>query len=74
MTALIIILIAAIIFILMHLIAKKSKPLQYWVVSIAIAFLLASHFFQLEKNSSNLALIIALIIFGNFVRKPRTSI
>jgi chromate transport protein ChrA len=74
MTALIIILIAAIIFVLMHLIAKKSKPLQYWVVSIAIAFLLASHFLQLEMNSSNLALIIALIIFGNFVRKRRTSI
>jgi chromate transport protein ChrA len=74
MTALIIILIAAIIFILMHLIVKKSKPLQYWVVSIAIAFLLASHFFQLEKNNTNLVLIIALFIFGNFVRKPRTSI
>jgi len=74
MTALIIILIAAIIFILMHLIVKKSKPLQYWVVSIAIAFLLASHFFQLEKNNTNLVLIIALFIFGNFFRKPRTSI
>lgn len=74
MTTLIIISVTVLIFILMHLIAKKSKPLQYWVVSIAIAFLLASHFFQLEMNSSNLALIIALIIFGNFVRKPRTSI
>lgn len=74
MTILIIISVTVLIFILMHLIAKKSKPLQYWVVSIAIAFLLASHFLQLEMNSSNLALIIALIIFGNFVRKPRTSI
>jgi hypothetical protein len=53
---------------------KKSKPLQYCVVSISIAFLLASQFFQLEKNITNLVLIIAFIIFGNFVRKPRTSI
>jgi Na+/melibiose symporter-like transporter len=74
MTTLIIISVTVLIFILMHLIAKKSKPLQYWIISIAIAFLLVSHFFQLEKNNSNFVLIIALIIFGNFFRKPRTSI
>jgi chromate transport protein ChrA len=74
MTTLIIISVTVLIFILMHLIAKKSKPLQYWIISIAIAFLLVSHFFQLEKNNSNFVLIIALFIFGNFFRKPRTSI
>jgi hypothetical protein len=74
MTTLIIISVTVLIFILMHLIAKKSKPLQYWIISIAIAFLLVSHFFQLEKNNSNFVLIIALIIFGNFFRKHRASI
>lgn len=73
MTALVIISIAAIIFIVMHFVAKKSKSLHFMIIGLSMAYLLVDQFFQLDRNQSSFGLIIALIIFGNFYRKYRTS-
>ena len=73
MTALVIISIAAIIFIVMQFVAKKSKSLHFMIIGLSMAYLLVDQFFQLDRNQSSFGLIIALIIFGNFYRKYRTS-
>lgn len=73
MTVLVIISIAAIIFIVMQFVAKKSKSLHFMIIGLSMAYLLVDQFFQLDRNQSSFGLIIALIIFGNFYRKYRTS-
>jgi uncharacterized membrane protein YciS (DUF1049 family) len=73
MTALIITSIAAVIFIVMHFVAKKSKSLHFMIIGLSMAYLLADQFFQLDSNQTSFGLIIALIIFGNFYLKYRTS-
>lgn len=73
MTALIITSIAAVIFIVMHFVAKTAKSLHFMIIGLSMAYLLVDQFIQLERNQSSFGLIIALIIFGNFYRKYRTS-
>jgi hypothetical protein len=73
-TTLLILLIPVIIFIAMHFISKASKLLHYAMIGISIATLFVSQFYQLEKNPSNFVLIIALVVFGNYYRKYRTTI
>jgi chromate transport protein ChrA len=73
-TSLLIILIPVIIFIAMHFISKASKSLHYALIGISIVTLFVSQFYQFEKNPSNLVLIIALVIFGNFYYRHRKAI
>jgi chromate transport protein ChrA len=73
-TTLLILLIPVIIFIAMHFISKASKSLHYALIGISIVTLFVSQFYQFEKNPSNLVLIIALVIFGNFYYRHRKAI
>jgi hypothetical protein len=73
-TSLLILLIPVIIFIAMHFISKASKSLHYALIGISIVTLFVGQFYQLDKNPSNLILMIALVVFGNFYRKYKTTI
>jgi hypothetical protein len=73
-TSILILLIPVIIFIAMHFISKASKSLHYALIGISIVTLFVSQFYQFEKNPSNLVLIIALVIFGNFYYRHRKAI
>ena len=73
-TTLLILLIPVIIFIAMHFISKASKSLHYAMIGISILTLFVSQFYQFEKNPSNLVLIIALVIFGNFHYRHKKAI
>lgn len=73
-TSLLILLIPVIIFIAMHFISKASKSLHYVLIGISIVTLFVGQFYQLDKNPSNLILMIALVVFGNFYRKYKTTI
>jgi hypothetical protein len=73
-TSLLILLIPVIIFIAMHFISKASKSLHYALIGISIVTLFVSQFYLLDKNPSNLILMIALVVFGNFYRKYKTTI
>lgn len=73
-TSLLILLIPVIIFIAMHFISKASKSLHYALIGISIVTLFVSQFYQFDKNPSNFVLMIALVVFGNFYRKYKTTI